>query len=131
MIKKPGSKFTTPAEDVQIALADKAMRERIDVIAAYRATLPPSSGIYSGKGRVLQMLNSALHEDWAANRPEGSWLSVKDLAWGVSIPELDVTEILLRLAFHPTIVLYQRHVEGNPHYSLEGARDGQMTAFDF
>jgi hypothetical protein len=116
--------FTTLAENLRIALTDKALGDRLDAVAAYRAALPPALRTADSTTLVLDMLQSALICDWAAARPEGSWLTLEELAMGTFLPNTDVAEALLDLAFHATTELSRRRVDGEYHYSLGNGRDG-------
>lgn len=117
-------KYTTLSERLRSALADWALGKRLDAVAAYRAAVPPALRTANNSALVLDMLRSALICDWAAKRPEGSWLTVEELAMGTFLPDLDAATALLDLAFDPEIELSRRLMDGEYHYSLGSGRDG-------
>jgi hypothetical protein len=103
---------------IATSLTTAAFEANADAICQYRAGRPILMGV-NHRTRILHMLHSALHADWARNRAEGSWLTIEELTWGTSVTMHEVTEILLDLAFSPAIKLSRRMVDGAYGYSLE------------
>lgn len=119
--------YTTPAGDSISDMLDEAINDRVEAVAMYRKSLSPFLTTTSPIVRVLDMLQSALHGRWAADTPEGSWLSVKELSWGTRIVETEIAELLLAIAFRPSVKLSRRMVDGTYRYTLgDGGGNGHV-----
>lgn len=90
----------------------------LEAIAEYRASLPPFLIGASNAGRVLDMLFAAIHARWALKKEAGPWLSIEELSWGTFVTQQCVAEALLDLAFHPTIKLSRRCMDGIYRFTL-------------
>jgi len=119
MIDQTASSFTTAAFEEIAEIQNNTTTENAEAIAQYRADLLPILIDANHPTRVLHMLQTALHAEWALNKAADSWLTIEELSWGTYIPKQEVTESLLDLAFRPGIKLSRRRVDGIYRYSLE------------